>query len=322
MGLTDGRPITGGGIPIFKYDENNKYHRFVKNAVIVVISLAIFVMVWWIISIVADTRVLPSPLKTYDALVDYFDNGYLGVSAWQYMWNSLKLFIEGFLLALVLAVPLGLVLGFSKTLNTFVTPVIEVLRPIAPMAWAPIFIYGISYNTGPMLVVFIGIFFPLLTNIVFGIKKIDPLLLDAARTLGASKLQLFSKIMLPSAIPYVMNGIRIGLGIGWMCIIAAEMYAPFANGVGYCIKDMVSNGLWDSTFAVLVVVAALGILTTTLSEWVSKVVSKRMGVERCLSRTQGGTGWRTPRRSGPGRRRSSSISSPRSTTTTMSRPSP
>ena len=242
-------------------------------------SLTVFVIVWWMISIVVDSRVLPTPLETFYALIEYFDDGYKGVSAWQYIWNSMKLFLEGFVLALALAVPLGLVLGFSKTLHTFVSPIIEILRPIAPMAWAPIFVYGISYNTGPMLVVFIGIFFPLLTNIIFGIKKIDPLLIDAARTLGAKGPQLFVKIMLPSAIPYVMNGIRVGLGIGWMCIIAAEMYAPFANGVGYCIKDMVDNGMWDSTFAVLVVVAALGILTTTLSEWVSKYVSKRMGVE-------------------------------------------
>ncbi|MBQ8179874.1 MAG: ABC transporter permease [Candidatus Methanomethylophilaceae archaeon] len=263
----------------FRYDDNNKYHRFGRYALVTAMSLVAFVLVWWVVSIIADTNVLPTPLETVNALVDFFEDGYLGNSAWDYIWSSLKLFIQGFLLAMVLAVPLGLVLGFSKTLNTFVTPVIEVLRPIAPMAWAPVFIYGISYGTGPILVVFIGIFFPLLTNIIFGVKKIDPTLIDAARTLGANKLQLFTKVMAPSAVPYVMNGIKVGLGVGWMCIVAAEMYSPMSLGVGYCISNMCMSGLWPSTFAMLIVIAVLGILTTTTAEYLQKYISKRMGVE-------------------------------------------
>ena len=231
------------------------------------------------ISIIADTRVLPTPGETFDALVDFMNDGYMGNSSWLIIKSSLILFVKGFLVAFALAVPLGLILGFSKTLNTFVTPVIEVLRPIAPMAWAPIFIYGISYDTGPMLVVFIGIFFPLLTNVIFGVKKIDPSLVDAAKTLGANKLQLFTKVMLPSSVPFVMNGIKIGLGIGWMCIVAAEMYMPVGVGVGWCIATMCENGLWSSTFAILIIIALLGILTTSVSEYLQKYISKRMGVE-------------------------------------------
>lgn len=263
---------------MFAYDENNKYHRLGKSALIVILSLTVFTIIWWMISIIVDSRVLPTPLETYYAFIDFFQVGYLGHSAWDYIFASLKLFLEGFLMAFVLAVPLGLILGFSKTLNTFVTPVVEVLRPIAPMAWAPIFIYGISYSTGPVLVVFIGIFFPLLTNIIFGVKKIDQTLVDAARTLGANKVQLFTKVMAPSSIPYLMNGIKVGLGVGWMCIVAAEMYSPLSIGVGYCISNMCMNGLWPSTFAVLIVIAILGILTISASEYLQKYISKKMGV--------------------------------------------
>ncbi len=263
----------------FKYDENNVHHRFAKNLGIVVISLTIFVIIWWVVSLIADSRVLPTPVKTFDALADFIEDGYMGFSSWKIISSSLILFVKGFLMAFILAVPLGLVLGFSKTLNTFVTPMIEVLRPIAPMAWAPIFIYGISYQTGPVLVVFVGIFFPLLTNVIFGVKKIDPSLVDAARTLGASKLQLFTKVMLPSSIPFVMNGVKVGLGIGWMCIVAAEMYMPVGVGVGWCISTMCENGLWASTFAVLIVIAILGILTTSVSEYLQKYIAKHMGVE-------------------------------------------
>ena len=263
----------------FKYDKNNKYHRLGRSALIAVVSLTFFVLAWWVVSILAHSTVIPTPIKTFDALISFLQDGYPGISDGRYISASLTLFLKGFLMAFVLAVPLGLVLGFSKSLNTFVTPIIEVLRPIAPMAWAPVFIYGISYDTGPMLVVFIGIFFPLLTNVIFGVKKIDPSLVDAALTLGASKLHLFTKVMAPSSIPYIMNGIKVGLGVGWMCIVAAEMYNPRGFGVGYCISDMCFNGLWPSTFAMLIIIAALGILTTSLAEYLQKYVSKRMGVE-------------------------------------------
>lgn len=244
-----------------------------------VLSLILFVEIWWLISIISNSMVLPTPAETLDAFVDLVNDGYSNYSFTSIVKSSLSVFLEGFILALVIALPLGLFLGSSKFLNTLVTPMIEVLRPIAPIAWAPVFIYGISYDVGPVLVVFIGIFFPLLTNIIFGVKKIDPSIMDAARTLGASKLQMFTKVMIPSSIPYMMSGIKVGLGVGWMCIVAAEMYSPVAIGVGYCLSDMCSNGLWPSAFAILVVIAILGILTTGVAEYLHKIITHRMGME-------------------------------------------
>ena len=263
----------------FKFDENNKYHRFGRTVLIVILSLIMFVELWWILSILANTNVFPTPAETLEALIEFLENGYSHQSSGSIIWSSLSLFIQGFLLALVVAIPLGLFLGYSKALNTFVTPMIEVLRPIAPIAWAPVFIYGISYSVGPILVVFIGIFFPLLTNIIFGVKKIDQTLVDAARTLGANKTQVFLKVMVPSAVPYLMNGIKVGLGVGWMCIVAAEMYSPVSIGVGYCLQSMCQNSLWPSVFAILVIIAFLGIMTTSLTEYMQKRISKRMGIE-------------------------------------------
>lgn len=262
-----------------KYDENNRYHRLLKTIMIVCLSLIMFIELWWIFSLLADTNVLPTPYETWDALIQFINQGYAHHTASEIVWSSLKLFIQGFALAFIVAVPLGLFLGYSKMLNTFVTPMIEVLRPIAPIAWAPVFIYGINYTIGPILVVFVGIFFPLLTNVIFGVKKIDPTLMDAAKTLGANKVQLFTKVMIPSSIPYMMSGIKIGLGVGWMCIVAAEMYSPVSIGVGYCLQNMCINNLWPSAFAILVIIALLGILTTGVAEYLHKIISKRMGME-------------------------------------------
>ena len=263
------------------YDENNRYHRWFRTTVIAITSLVCFVFAWWDVSLLLNSTAIPTPLETWNALVDLVVNGDSvtgGRTVWAYIGSSLKTFLLGFLLALVVAVPLGLVIGYSKTIREFANPVIEVMRPIAPIAWAPIFILAINYTVGPILVVFIGIFFPVLTNVVFGVQKIDPNLMDAARTMGASPVQVFYKVMVPSAVPYLMNGIKVGLGVGWMCIVAAELYAPQLGGIGYYLSTMATNGLWPNAFAAIVVIAILGILTTGLAEYIHKVITRRMGM--------------------------------------------
>lgn len=265
----------------FAYDKHNTYHRMLRQALITVVSLIAFIEAWWVISIVANSSTIPDPATTFDALADLIRNGdgMTGDSLGTYVSASMGTFLKGFALALLVAVPLGLVLGRFSLLNEFTEPVIEVLRPIAPIAWAPIFMISIGYDLGPMLVVFVGIFFPLLTNVVFGVKKIDMSLVDAARTLGASDTQVFVKVLVPSTIPYIMNGTKIGLGIGWMCIVAAELYATPLGGIGFYLSEQATAGYWPGAFAAIMVIAFLGIITTSLAEYIHKGVSKRMGMD-------------------------------------------
>ena len=265
----------------FEYDKNNKNHRRLRSVLIVICSLIMFVEIWWVIAIVAKTQAIPTPLQTWDALIDLIKNGdsMTKLSLADYIGSSMGTFLKGFLLALVVALPIGLLLGSFKTLNEFVNPMIEVIRPIAPIAWAPILMLAINYKTGPMLVVFIGIFFPLLTNVIFGVKKIDRNLIDAAQTLGASRLQIFIKVLFPSTVPYLMNGIKVGLGIGWMCIVAAELYATPLGGIGFYLAEQASAGYWPGAYAAIVVIAILGLLTAGLAEYIHKVVSRRMGID-------------------------------------------
>lgn len=263
------------------YDEHNKYHRLFRTAVISVVSIVCFIAAWWDVAVIANSPAIPTPAETWDALVNLARNGdsMSGLTLSELVFSSLETFFKGFLLALVVATPLGLLIGSSRTLREFTAPVIEVLRPIAPIAWAPIFILAINYTVGPMLVVFIGIFFPLLTNMIFGVQKIDSSLIDAAKTLGANQIQVFTKVIVPSAIPYLMNGIKIGLGIGWMCIVAAELYAPQLGGIGFYLSEQAAAGFWPGAFAAIVVIAVLGLLTTGLAEYIHKIVSARMGMK-------------------------------------------
>lgn len=247
---------------------------------ITVTTLVCFIVAWWDVSVLLNSTAIPTPLETWVALTDLIQNGdpMTGKSLWDYILSSLQTLLKGFMLALIVAFPLGLLIGYSKPLREFAEPVIEILRPIAPIAWAPIFILAVNYTVGPVLVVFIGIFFPLLTNVVFGVKKIDTNLMDAAKTLGASQSQVFMKVMIPSSVPYLMNGIKVGLGIGWMCIVAAELYAPQLGGIGFYLSEQAVAGFWPGAFAAIVVIAILGLVTTGLAEFVHKKISRGMGM--------------------------------------------
>ena len=265
------------------YDENNRYHRFARTAVITVISLVIFILAWWAISIIAQTSAVPTPLQTWNALVDLYLNGdrMTGISMWQYIFSSLETFIKGVILAFIISVPLGLILGYSKFLRDFSNPVIELLRPIAPIAWAPIFVLALGSSVGAVMVVFVGVFFPLLTNVIFGVRKIDPNWIDAARTLGASQLQIFYKVMIPAATPYIMNGVKVGLGIGWMCIVAAELYRFNGDlpGIGFYLAQQAQNFNWPGAYAGLVIIGVLGLLTIGVADYLHRRLSKRMGMD-------------------------------------------
>ena len=265
-----------------KYDKNNKYHRLIRAIIITFSSLIILLLIWWNLSLFLRIPAIPTPARVWDAFISLFSNGdpITGFSMWKHISSSLIRFAWGFLIAFAIAVPFGLLLGYSETLRNFSNPAIEILRPIAPIAWAPVFVLSIGLQWGAILVVTIGIFFPLLTNTAFGVKKIDPIMLDASRTLGANKFQQFYKVMFPCAVPYIMNGIRIGLGIGWMCIVAAEMYAGgFGGGIGFFISLQASLALWPNVFVGIGVIAVLGILTTGVADYAYRKIAKGMGME-------------------------------------------
>ena len=273
----------------FKYDKYNKYHRFGRQVLITIASLIVFVMLWWMIAnlvskgILFDTptkNIISKPNEVWNALIDLIANGdpRTNTSIWTYIKTSLKSLLAGFGLALLITLPMGLILGTFKLVREFTSPWVEILRPIAPIAWATVFLQ-ITQNqfNATVLVVFVGIFFPMLTNIIFGVQKIDGKLIDASKTLGASNLQIFYKILIPSTIPYFMNGVKIGLGIGWMCIVAAEMVSS-SPGIGFFVS-YVSEFSYPAMYAGILIIAILGLMTTGVAEYAHKIINKRMGVE-------------------------------------------
>ncbi|MDD1771893.1 MAG: ABC transporter permease [Methanomassiliicoccales archaeon] len=252
----------------------------IKMIIFIIISLAGFIGVWWLIAeYIYISEYLPTPLLVWDAFINSFTHRdpVMGIDMWQNISSSLQRFAYGFLLAFIIAVPAGLLMGFSKLLDMLIKPVVEVFRPIPPIAWVPIFLLALGIFWGPIVVIFIGVFFPLLSNVYFGVKSVDPVLLDAARTQGAGRFDIFGKVILPSTVPFIMTGIRIGLGIGWMCIVAAEMIGARGGGVGYYISIQGQIGNYPGMFAGIAVIAILGILTTGVMGQIEKKLNQRMG---------------------------------------------
>jgi NitT/TauT family transport system permease protein len=251
------------------------------------LSLILFVGAWWALHLYFQgqgsifAEYIPSPGSVWKTLLELFDHPdpFVEVYILDHVASSLERITLGFALALVLAIPAGLLMGRSKAAHAAGRPIVEVFRPIPPLAWIPIFLIIFGIFWGPVAIVFLGIFFPVLFNVMLGARSVDPTLLDAAKTLGASRLNLFEKIILPYTIPYLMTGIKVGIGIGWMCIVAAEMVAAEGGGIGYFILAMADFSAYEEMYAGMVIIGVLSVLTTGIAGLVEGFVYKRMGMD-------------------------------------------
>lgn len=254
--------------------------NIVHELIIGIIALIIFFILWKVLSEALDLAYLPPPEDVARAFVDSFQSRdpNLGITMWTNIESSLRRFIMGFAIALALAIPVGLAIGSSKTAEAAAKPLIEIFRPLPPIAWVPFLFIVLGYIWGPITVIVLGVFFPVLSNVIFGVKNVEPQLIDAAKTLGASRLTIFTKVIFPYTVPYIMAGITIGLGIGWMCIVAAEMIGTRSGGVGLFILTQASVGRWDFMFAGMAVIALLGLITVEGAAILERRISKIMGV--------------------------------------------
>ena len=172
---------------------------------------------------------------------------------------SLQREATAFLFAL-LAVPLGVLMGWSRRAHTQLDPVIEILRPIPPLAWIPLSILWLGIgNAQNEFIIFLGIVFPILLNTIDGVRKVDRHLVRAARSLGASEGRLVRRVILVAALPQIVTGIRIGLGVGWMALVAAELVGA-SSGLGFMINDARSVLRTDIIVVGMLTIGGIGLL--------------------------------------------------------------
>jgi len=210
---------------------------------------------------------LPSPVEIIAAVQDLTVNGLpQGSGLLFHCLYSLQRVGLGFVLALFAAIPLGILCGWSRLLRDILTPVIETIRPIPPLAWIPLAIlwFGIGLRSAAFII-FLGCFFPILLSTMSGVLSVDPVLVSAAKTLGATRRQIFYKVLLPGATPSIFTGLRIGLGIGWMTLVAAEFTGVKSGyGLGYMIMTARDIQRPDFVIAGMAVIGLTGFLLDTV----------------------------------------------------------
>lgn len=234
----------------------------IKKISISILSLLIFISFWYILSIIPYFAVIPSPFVVFEEFIFLWFTGFFDVLLWEHVIASFFRVMIGFFYSFIIAVPIGLIAGYRKILSDLLTPVIELLRPIPPIAWIPfsIMIFGIS-TMSHTFVIFTGAFFPLFQNTFDAVKNSKRVHRDVALSLGASRSQIISTVLLPSIVPNILTGSRTSLGIAWMCVIAAEMIGiPSNQGIGMFILDMQSIGRYNSMIAGMSVIGIVGLI--------------------------------------------------------------
>ncbi len=217
------------------------------------------IIVWYIITeglhLVAPF-VLPSPVDVLYSAINILQSGKLVTNT----VDTLFKVFSGLILASVVAIPLGILLGWYQTLEDLASFIISILRPIPPVAWIPFSILWFGIGTVPaVFIIFMGCVFPILVYTMDGVKRTDKVLIESAQTLGASDWDVLKRIIWPSAIPYIVSGLKVGVGIALMCTISAEMIGS-SSGLGYMI--LTATNLFDTgtTVVGMLVIGLIGLI--------------------------------------------------------------
>jgi ABC-type nitrate/sulfonate/bicarbonate transport system permease component len=249
--------------------------NYLRDAGIGIATLAAFLLFWELLARAVNSPFIPGP---YDvalafirlALVGDFD----GYTLLEHSAVSIYRVLLGFIAGAVTAIPLGLIMGLKPTVKTAANTIIEPLRFIPPIAWIPLSIVLLVGLSRFIFLIWIGTFFPILLNTIAGVRRTSPTLVNVARTFGASNSEITTKVVLPSALPEIMTGLRVGLGIGWMCIVAAEMLGGDPVGLGRLILKYADFLQIDAVIVGMVLIGVIGLVMNYLILMLEKKMFK------------------------------------------------
>jgi NitT/TauT family transport system permease protein len=219
--------------------------------------IAVLLAAWWLIVVETRSVIFPTPWLVVTGTVELIEDGTL----WRHIGASLMRVGIGFSLAVLIAVPLGLWLGWVRGAYATLNPLFQILRPISPIAWIPLAIlwFGVG-NASPIYLIFISSVFPMIVQTTAGVHTIERRYLHAAQNFGVSRYTLFRQVVIPAVLPQIIVGMRIGLGVAWLVVVAAEMIA-LRSGLGYLIIDSRNAGnRYDLVIAGMIIIGLIGLM--------------------------------------------------------------
>lgn len=221
------------------------------------LMLAALTSLWQLLVAWSATTIFPSPVDVRDGIAELVRRGVL----WAYIGDSLRRVTIGFLLAVVIGIPFGLALGWYPVLGQAVSPTLQMLRPISPIAWIPVAIvwFGIG-DIAAIYLIFLGAFFPLVVASMTAVRRVPSTFTRAGRNFGLTSRHILGLVILPYVLPQLIVGLRLGLGVAWLVVVAAEMIAV-DSGLGYLVIDARNSGKrYDLVVAAMLMIGGIGLV--------------------------------------------------------------
>lgn len=246
-----------------------------RPPVISALSVAAVLLIWFAATswfqLVPAGR-FPTPQEFWSSLRQSLFAGYAGGTLVGHVWNSLRLVVIGFACAFLTGVPLGLLMGSSRTAEAVINPIFSLMRPIPPLAWIPLAILWLGLGgAAKVMVIWLAAFVPSVINSYTGVRGIDKSLIAAARMLGTPRGRMIGEVIVPGALPLIFTGLRLSLQAAWTTLVAAEMVGAL-TGVGF-VLNVAQQDIYPSMILVgMLTVGVLGWSTT----WALAVVERRM----------------------------------------------
>lgn len=227
-------------------------------------TLVVILAVWWTVAAlqIISPLFLPAPGQVLQKLITIAGpQGFMDATLWQHLAASLARIVIALLAAVLLGVPVGIAMGLSPTIRGILDPIIELYRPVPPLAYLPLMViwFGIG-ETSKILLIYLAIFAPVAMSALAGVRSAQQVRVRAAQSLGASRAQVLWFVILPGALPEILTGLRIGLGVGWSTLVAAELIAA-TRGLGFMVQ---SAGEFLATDVVLAGIAVIAVIAFIL----------------------------------------------------------
>jgi len=251
---------------------SERFKKFGGKLIPVIICVGVALVIWQVLCMSPESK-MPGPIKvisqTWRLILDpFYDNGGTDKGLGLQILISLERVALGYSLAAIVGIALGVLLGVSKFMQSGLDPIVQVLRTVPPLAWLPISL-GIFQDNNPaaIFVIFVTAIWPIVINTAVGVQQIPQDYNNVAKVLRLSGKEYFFSILVPSTVPYVFGGLRIGIGLAWLAIVAAEMLKA-EGGIGFKIWDAYNAGNEDSMSQIIICVLLVGLVGLALDRFV------------------------------------------------------
>ncbi len=229
-------------------------------------SVALFVLLWFLVTSfwIVDSEAVPSPQALLATLIDLVRDGYTGRPLWFHVLTSLQEALGGYVLGILIGVPVGLLAGYNPTARAIIMPYVDFFRPIPPISLVTLFVLflGIGLASKIALIFLSGFWFMVLATSE-GVRSLPADLLRAGRSVGMNRFQIFRHVILPGSMPAILVGMRTTLSISWALVVAAELVAGH-SGLGYIVTDASNFFRLKVVYSAILIIAALGFLMDRL----------------------------------------------------------